>query len=419
MVSPSCPRLPPGKYQWYNRVIQILKFLNNFRWKQQNAEHCAETCSITNRGIEYVQCFTRRRFQNSNFETATKVYIMQRLRCKYGWLALSLLWFCGGIQAQEGREARVYFAEGGGFLLASGGQRAVHQAESLEAGGFSLRSGDVLRTDPGTFVEIQLIPQGTVIKAAGNTSLVFNFEETGVILGLAYGRILLLGGDADATESLSVRPGTAELVFRGGDIGVDYVVQAAGEPSPREPQIRVYAFAGSADLIPREGTAVQALGRGGAVFPVHAGEMVSLETAGAFSYVERKPLDPELTRYWTRHLPEGRLSLAGETTEASPPDPAPAGGEAAARGGRVLFIPPDYQPFFRTNTLKNGFVAAGITFSLIGAGMQGLAWYMQFDNGRTNDILRDTGYGFIGLGVLSLGAALFINPQAPEADGAK
>jgi hypothetical protein len=322
------------------------------------------------------------------------------------------------IQAQEEREARLFFATGGNFLLASGGQQAVHQPENLADGGFKIRSGDILRTDPGTFVEIHLIPRGTVIKVAGNTSLVFNFEENGVVLGLAYGRILLLGGENNGpAESLAVRPGTAELVFRGGDIGVDYIVPVTGETSRRDPRIRVYAFAGSADLIPREGP--QAAGRGGPVFPVHDGEMVSLETTSAFSYIERKPLDPELTNYWNRHLPEGRLPLPAQTAEASPAPASEAEREAPARGGRVLFIPPDYQPFFRTNARKNGFIAAGMTFSLIGGGMQGLAWHMRFDNSLTNEILRNTGYGFIGLGILSLGVALFVNPQLPESNGAK
>jgi hypothetical protein len=344
---------------------------------------------------------------------------MQIIRCKYGLIAgLCLFLACFPLQAQEEWEGRVSSAEGGDFVLATGGQRAVFQAEGLEAGGLSLQNGDTLRTDPGTFVEIQLIPRGTVIKIAGNTSLVFNAGENGVSLGLAYGRILILGGEnEDSAESLVVRPGTAELVFRGGDIGVDYIVQTAGEISRREPQIRVYAFSGSADLMPPGGAAAGA-GRGAAVFSVHEREMVSLEMTSAFSYVAREPLDPEIIDYWNRHLPPGRLSLFPETAEAPPAAPA-AEENAPARGGRVLFVPPDYKPFFRTNTIKNGFVVAGMTFSLIGAGMQGLAWYMSFDNPVTNDILRDTGYGFIGLGVLSLGAALFINPKVPESDGAK
>jgi hypothetical protein len=351
------------------------------------------------------------------------VYIMQIIRCKYGWfLTFCLfLFFAFRVQAQEGREARIFSAQGGNFELITGGQRTVFQAENLEAGGFSLHNGDILRTDPGTFVEIRLAPRDTAIMVAGNTSLGFAFGENGVSLGLAYGRILLLGGDdGNPAETLRVRPGTAEIVVRSGDIGVDYIVQAPGESSRQEPHIRVYAFSGSADMIPREGAAGgQAAGRGSAVFPVHEMEMVSLERTSAFSYIERKPLDVELINYWNRHLPAGRLSLPAQTAEADPVLAPVPEGETPAKGGRVLFVPPDYQPLFRTNTVKNGFIAAGMTFSLLGVGMQSLAWYMQFDDGVTNGILRDTGYGFIGLGVLSLGAALFINPKVPESNGAK
>jgi hypothetical protein len=341
---------------------------------------------------------------------------MQTIRCKYGLAAgLCLFLACFPLLAQEEWEGRVSSAEGGGFVLAAGGQRAVFQAEGLDAEGLGLQDGDTLRTDPGAFVEIQLIPRGTLVKVAGNTSLVFKTGENGVALELAYGRILILGGPGeDPAEFLSVRPGTSELVFRGGDIGVDYIIRTAGEASRQEPQIRVYAFSGSAELRPRE--EIPAGGAGRTAFPVHEGEMVSLETANAFSYVAREPLDPEILNYWSRHLPPGRLSPPAEAAEAPVSVPE---GNTAARGGRVLFIPPDYKPFFRTNTIKNGFIAAGITFSLIGAGMQGFSWYMPTDNSVTNDILRDTGYGFIGLGILSLGAALFINPKAPESDGAK
>jgi hypothetical protein len=340
-------------------------------------------------------------------------YIMQTSRCKYGLLVLCLLlFFIFPLRAQEGGEARISSVRGGGFALVSGGQMTVHQAEELEAGDFSLLNGDILRTDPETFVEIRLLPRDTLVMAAGNTSLAVFFGENGVSLELAYGRILLLGaGEAGPAEALAVRPGAAEVRVLSGDIGVDYIVPAAGESSWREPHIRVYAFSGSAELMP------QAAGREGAVFPVLEKELLSLERTSAFSYIERKALGPDFFNYWNRHVPEGRLALPAETAEAAPvPEPEE---NVPGKGGQVLFVPPDYKPLLRTNTVKNGFIAAGMTFSLIGAGMQSLALYMSFDNGATNNILRDTGYGFIGLGVLSLGAALFINPKAPESDGPK
>jgi hypothetical protein len=339
----------------------------------------------------------------------------------YIYRRVSILWLFFFLlfpsSAQEGEEARMYHAGGSDFVLAVGGHRTVYRPDSLENGGFSLHDGDILQTGRGGFVEIRLIRRGVVIRMAESTSLSYHAGENGVSLGLSYGRILLAESDGELPGGpVSVRPGTAEVVFRGGTVGIDYTIQPGTANSPREPALRVYALSGSADLIPRAGnSSPDRRPAGGAVFPLHGIEMVSLETMDSFSYVERKSPDQEIIHYWDRQRPAEMPPLSLE----SPSVGAPAvDGSPSSRSGRGPFIPPDYEPFFRTNTIKNVLLAAGISLSLIGAGLQGFARYGNLDNPALHDTLTYTGYGVFGMGVLTLGTALFINPKLPVPDGA-
>ncbi|MDR1278517.1 MAG: FecR family protein [Treponema sp.] len=346
---------------------------------------------------------------------------MQIIRCKgkgcLGGIFL-LVFLVSPSFAQEGGEARVYFAEGGEFVLAAGGHRTVYQPDSIGVDGFLLHQGDILQTGPGGFVEIRLISHAMVLKIAENTSVSYETGKDGVSLGLSYGRIMLsTGGNGASKEPVRVRPGTSEVVFRQGDMGVDYTIPAGTEVARKEPLLRVYVFSGSADLIPHIKTPSadgMEAGERGPVFPVHEREIVSLEILNALSYVERKTLDQEMINYWNRHKPVEALFLPPDL-----PDSAPADNAAAPGSRRIVTVPPDYGPFFKTNTVKNGFIFAGAALSLLGIGMESLAWYKDFDNQNTNGVLMNTGYGFFGLGLLSLGAAFFISPKIPVSNGAE
>jgi hypothetical protein len=323
--------------------------------------------------------------------------------------------------AQEGEDARVYAAGGSDFVLAAGGHRTVYRPDSLENGGFSLHDGDILQTDRGGFVEIRLTPRDIIVRIAESTSLSYHAGETGMSLGLSYGRILITGSEGQLWgEPVFIRPGTAEVIFREGIIGVDYTIQPEDADTRREPALRVYALSGAADLVPRAENSPAGRDRGsagGAVFPVNSREMVSLETMSSLSYIERKPLDPEIIHYWNRFLSAGGLPLSPDSPSAN--IPVAEGSPLPRRSERVPVIPPDYEPFFRTNTIKNTFLVAGISLTLIGAGLQGFARYGNWNNPDGNSILTYAGYGSLGLGVLSLGTALVINPKLPAADGAE
>jgi hypothetical protein len=350
---------------------------------------------------------------------------MQTMPCKYRRITgFCLLFFIGfRSYAQEGGGARVYAAEGGEFVLTAGGQRTVYGAESLGPGGFSLHNGDVIQTGPESFVEILLNSGERVLKIAENTFFSYNVTGEGAVsLGLSYGRLRLADGKSGigGTE-VFIRSGTAEAVFRGGDIGVDYIVRTARERTSPEPVLRVYVFSGSAGLIPlvwnspadhREITVPR--------FQVNALEEVSVEITASLSYIERKPLNRDIIVYWDRHTSAAFSPL-------SPEDPAPSS-EALSAGetqvqppaGQTWAMSPEYNPFIKSAAAKNSLLIAGLSLSFIGAGLEGAA-QSSWNTGNTNNqnLNRYTGYGFLGLGALCFVAALFVHPVLPVPNAAE
>jgi hypothetical protein len=352
--------------------------------------------------------------------------------CKYRRVPILWLFFflIFPAHAQEAEDVRVYSAGGSDFVLAAGGHRTVYRPDSLENGGFSLQDGDILQTGREGFVEIRFMARDIIIRIAENTSLSYHTGEKGMFLGLSYGRVLLSGSEGQMWgDPVSVWPGTAEVIYREGTVGLDYTIQSGDANARREPALRVYVLSGAADLVPRAGNrpADRELA-GGTFFPVNGMEMVSLETMDSLSYIERKPLDPEIFSYWNQYRPEGSLPLSPDAPSAAIPaaeapprrsERIPAAETPPRRNERVLIIPPDYESLLRINKTKNIFLAGGISLTVIGAGLQGFARYGNWDNPGGNDILTYTGYGFLGLGVLAFGAALVINPKLPAADGAE
>ncbi|MDR2259100.1 MAG: hypothetical protein LBE14_08145 [Treponema sp.] len=318
------------------------------------------------------------------------------------------------LYAQEGGGARVYMAEGGEFVLIAGGQRTAYRADSLVSGGFSLHTGDIIQTGPETFVEILLSPGGRVLKVAENTS--FSYTITGeaqVSLGLSYGRLRIAEGETGfGGQEVFIRSESAEVAFRGGDMGVDYIAWIARGNAPAKPLLRVYVFSGSADVFPLvRGSPADQPETTVPRFQVNALEEFTIELTAPLSYVERKPLGGDIAVYWNRHASAAFPLLSPE--QPVPPSEAVSAGETPAPA-QTWGVSPGDNPFIRSNTVKNGFLIAGLSLFLTGAVLEGLAGNM--DN---QDLYRYTGYGVLGLGALCFGAALFINPELPVSNAAE
>jgi hypothetical protein len=330
-----------------------------------------------------------------------------------------LLFFAGfRSYAQEGGGARVYAAEGGEFVLTAGGQRTVYGADSPGSGGFSLHNGDLIQTGPGSFVEILLSPGGSVLKVAENTSFSYTAaEESGVSLGLSYGRLRLSDGrSGSGGQEVFIRSGTAEVVFRSGDMGVDFIIQTAREYAPGEPVLRAYVFSGSAAIIPLiQSPPANRVESFVPRFQINGPEEVSFGMTASLAYMERKPLSGDIIAYWDRHGSAAFPLLTPEEPALDTVSP----GERPVPAAQT-WNTPDRNPFIKSNAAKNSFLIAGLSLSFIGAALEETAQsYWNAGNTNNRDLNRYTGYGFLGLGALCFGAALFFNPHLPVLNAAE
>ncbi|MDR0624219.1 MAG: FecR domain-containing protein [Treponema sp.] len=324
--------------------------------------------------------------------------------------------------AQEGGGAWVYTAEGGGFVLIAGGQHTAYRAEDLRSGGFSLHTGDIIQTGPGTFVEILLNPGGRVLKVSENTSFSYNIitGEARISLGLSYGRMRLADGKSGSGgPEIFIRSETAEAVFRGGDIGVDYIMRMERDHALGGLALRVYAFSGSADIFPLiRGSPADHPEHTVPRFQVNAPEEIAIEITASLASIERKPLGGDIIAYWDRHT-SAAFSLLSPEEPVSPPETASPGKNPETAGQNWTISPQD-NPYIRSNAVKNGFLTAGLSLSFIGAILEGVAQWDSNTGHRDNrNLSRYTGYGFLGLGALCFAAALFINPKLPVSDAAE
>jgi hypothetical protein len=274
----------------------------------------------------------------------------------------------------------------------------------------------MLQTGPDDFVEIQLGPSGTVIKLAENTSLVYlGPQENGPgspALEMLYGRMRIVSGTGNR-ESVLVRTGNAALRLGEGDIGIDYMVLPGSTGAAQtRPVLRVYGFAGSAEIIPSAAPGESVVSSIGIV----KGESVSTEWHTPLFLVEKKSLEEDMLLYWDRHNFKGRPPLPMPPTSLSLPEPEIAAPPPPVVETRIEYLPPDYRPFRRGYLVKNISVAGGLLCIAAGVVMQG----MYYQGGMLPEAAAVYGgYSAMGLGASLLITSLLYNPKAPVSNGPK
>lgn len=255
-----------------------------------------------------------------------------------GFLRMLLLGFALclslNIAAQE-QGATVYYLDGQSFALSIGGERHVFTAEKVGNGGVSLERSGIVHTGSDTFLEIQLIPSGTVIKMSENTSLVYNgVDTTGgfVDLGLLYGRIRVVTGDGLGAGPVVVRSGGISSRVDAGDLGADYVLEPGDKNSIPRPFFRIHAFRGSANVFPYGRGGTQPYFGGAQTLSVNEGESLALDISSSYTYAEKKPIAENTLNYWMFYNFAGSSPLpilvpdivaAIEEPEVFIPDPVP------------------------------------------------------------------------------------------------
>jgi hypothetical protein len=332
-------------------------------------------------------------------------------------LPLFLMLLSPGLAAQEAPGGYVFYSEGEDFVLTIDGRRQIYRAEGPGEAGFDLAWGDMIQTGAESMVEIQMIPSAAVIKAAENTSVVFNGPrgsgET-LVLTLHYGRLRLVTGGAMGGTELVVLAGNTETAVR-GDVGIDFVVPSGedlGAGDNARPKLYVFAFSGAADL------RLLTTARGGPrpdipALHIKEQEVVSLETAASLSIIERKPLDRAALRYWEDHNFKGHGPLLMPDTLL--PAPGDSLRLSSGQGDESPAALPDFSAFRRRQATKNISLLSGLSLTAVGGGLNVLGFSAM--NGGNIEYARYTmiaGNISIGLGLLSLLFSLLVNPSLPQ-----
>ncbi|MFW6250557.1 MAG: FecR domain-containing protein, partial [Alkalispirochaetaceae bacterium] len=141
-------------------------------------------------------------------------------------LLLLITFLLASVSAQE-REAYAFviYAEGYDMTIFRNEELLTYDVLRDNVIGMPLLPGDLIQTDPETFVELQVMPSRTVIKVAENTT--FRIEEIGGAGGgsfdLAYGRLRAKVDRIAGNEEFQIRGRSAVAGVRGTDFGYDFV----------------------------------------------------------------------------------------------------------------------------------------------------------------------------------------------------
>ncbi len=167
-------------------------------------------------------------------------------------LSLLVLWslLLVPLAAEEGGTADkafglIIYAQGKEVSIFRKGEYISYDLDNVDVTGLPLLAGDMIQTDNGTFVEIQLHPTKSVLKIAENTTFTVTNLETsgGGGFDLAYGRVRAKVDKLTGRDPFSIRGRGAVAGVRGTDFGFDFIAEK--EPVGLAASTKVYCFEGS------------------------------------------------------------------------------------------------------------------------------------------------------------------------------
>ena len=217
-------------------------------------------------------------------------------------LAFFGLSICTALNLYAQESAKIYHLEGKDFALSLHGERKIFSADTVNNGGVNLEQSGIVHTGPGTFLELQLLPSGTIIKLSENTSLIYNgIDNTGRFedLGLLYGRIRVVTGEG--ANQVVVRSGGISTRINSADFGVDYIMENGGVNSSPRPLFNVHVLSGSADVYPY-GISGNILSTGSVNnLVVYESESLFLDISSFHTFVRKEALANDVLAYWNNN----------------------------------------------------------------------------------------------------------------------
>lgn len=148
---------------------------------------------------------------------------------------------------EEDSYAFIIYADGYDMSIFRNEELLTYDVLRDDVIGLPLLPGDLIQTDPDTFVELQVMPSRTVIKVAENTT--FRIEEIGGSGGgsfdLSYGRLRARVDRITGNDRFQIRGRGAVAGVRGTDFGYDFVAEREGGV---DTETQVYVFEGSVEV---------------------------------------------------------------------------------------------------------------------------------------------------------------------------
>jgi hypothetical protein len=332
-----------------------------------------------------------------------------------------------GAAAQDNPEGRIFYVHGIEFALIIGEQQETYEPGILNSSRLSLGNGDMLRTGPGSFAELQILPHGTGIKAAENTLIQFAWNDSKVpVITILYGRIRVVSGYSAPVPAVIVTAGNGISTVQNGDFSFDYVISPGGSLNNGEdvfkPKLQVYDFSGLSNIA-LVSTETGISSDNWPSIQINEYEAVSLEVNSSLALIERKPLDRGMVDYWNQYnfrgtpplaMPDAALTFA----EAAPvPAVTAAAVQESPERGRGMRPVPEYnftESQRRLTRIKNALIISGLSMTVAGVSAQAIGYA---DLGQSDPALARflANWGFIpiGIGISVLIASLFFNPAFP------
>jgi len=256
--------------------------------------------------------------------------------------------------------------------------------------GMEIQSGDMVLTDEGSFVEIQLNNgDGGVVKLAENTTFTVSSLDGngGGVFKLIFGRIRVKVATLTGGSRLWVTGADTVAGVRGTDFGYDLFYDPADDTGER--QTSVYCFEGAVDVLKYDKDIVSKLDLMALEpFILEAGKMVKTSSAAPREKLRPKAIDKGISQFWDAYpivtvvgIPEAsseKLEVSEELNLDSSLDTEKGTYET---GGKILFATgvgmmtiggllraflPDNP---NTNSLSIGLLGVGGASVLAGGGM--------------------------------------------------
>jgi hypothetical protein len=328
------------------------------------------------------------------------------------------------LNAQQNPGGRIFYAHGNEFALILRDEEGVYEPAALIDSNLVLESGDLVRTGPGSFLEFQVIPDGTAIMIAEISFVQFGYDQNRKpIITLHYGRMRVITGYQAGKPALAVRAGSGSLDVWDGDYCFDYAVSPEGYRTETgeviRPMLQVFAFRGLTEIALSSGAVNGAApSNNWPLIPVNEMEWVSVEVNSSLAMIERRSMDVEMIRYWRENNFRGKTFLPIPSTDLSSLDSSPPVTVASLPQGRQPVAagkppPRRFLPDWQLK-LKNGLLIGGISLTTVGVLAQTFGYF--FLNPDDSAVPRDQirlGYIPIGIGLSSLLVSLFVNPTIP------